>query len=271
VQAPPKQAISFAASGPIHLRTLRAGHGIPVLFLHGFGGDLSAWRQSAGLIDVPNPLVALDLPGHGLSNALTGVADLAALALAVDKALQQVGIEEVHLVGHSLGAAIAVTLAASGLRAVPSLTLLAPAGLGAPINAGFLDAFLAAQTEAELGVAMAMLVHDKALLTPTLVRATWASRQERQLARVQNQLRQGLFAGNTVLFNVTGDLARFAGDVRIITGLEDQIILAGDDPAHLPSHAALHRMPQVGHMPQLEAMAITARLIAATIRGAKIF
>jgi pimeloyl-ACP methyl ester carboxylesterase len=267
--AAPLAEQSYKLDGPLTLRTLRAGHGMPVVLLHGFGGDLSAWRQIAGSIRLPNPLVAIDLPGHGSSALPTGMLDLAAMTLAIDRGLEAAGIGEVHIVGHSLGAAIAIALATSGRRHVRSLTLLAPAGLGETISGEFLDRFTTAKDEAQLSTAMALLVEDKALLTPTLLRATHAQRTERKLEDGQIRLKEALFPGGRQTFALGEALSHYAGALRIVIGAKDRIIKPSTKA--FPASAALHVFPETGHMPQLEQAELTAKLIAATVTGSDAF
>ena len=60
------------------------------------------------------------------------------------------GAAEAHLVGHSLGGAVAAALSqAPGVKAL-SLMLIAPAGLGEETNPAFFEGFLQADTEAAL-------------------------------------------------------------------------------------------------------------------------
>ena len=62
------------AAGALELRTLQAGQGTPVVFLHGFGADLSAWRPLVGRIGLgPNRdpcqdvVIARSCRGHIIS------------------------------------------------------------------------------------------------------------------------------------------------------------------------------------------------------------
>ncbi|ESW62273.1 MAG: hypothetical protein Q27BPR15_01910 [Rhodobacter sp. CACIA14H1] len=55
------------AGGALELRTLQSGQGTPVVFIHGFGADLSSWRPLVARIGLGSPMMALDLPGHGAS------------------------------------------------------------------------------------------------------------------------------------------------------------------------------------------------------------
>ena len=60
------------------------------------------------------PVYALDLPGHGGSAKEIDDGSVAALADAVIDYLDAAGIGAAHLVGHSLGGAIATTIALEG-------------------------------------------------------------------------------------------------------------------------------------------------------------
>jgi pimeloyl-ACP methyl ester carboxylesterase len=255
-----------SANGSAVLKTLQSGVGDPVLFIHGFGGELSAWRPFLAHIGVANPILAIDLPGHGgAANASAdSFDDLVAIVrstLAVEK------IDRLHLVGHSLGAAIATAIAGGGDLDVRSLTLISPAGLGPKINGDYVSGFLAANTEASLQAWLGLLVHQPASLPDVLVRATLSGREGTGMVANQTRLAAGVFAGSTQLFSVRDALNRFGGPARIIVGEQDRIVPAEHSDA-LPPHVGLHRLPQVGHLPQLEAAPLVGRLVSQTIRSA---
>jgi pyruvate dehydrogenase E2 component (dihydrolipoamide acetyltransferase) len=118
--------VDAAAAAPrssgIALRTLQSGQGTPVVLIHGFGGDLSAWRPLVGRMSTNLPVMALDLPGHGASKAHP-VGRFEDIVAAVGETLRLHGTP-VHLVGHSVGAAVAMALTARGDLDVRSLSLL---------------------------------------------------------------------------------------------------------------------------------------------------
>lgn len=271
-EAPPAPAALVAApaasvdAGPLAIRTLQNGTGDPVLFLHGFGAELAAWRPFVAHVGIGNPMLGLDLPAHGAS-ASQPAAHFDGMVDSVAAALAAAGLTRLHLVGHSLGAAVAAALAGGGRLDVRSLTLIAPAGLGPKINGDFIAGFLAATSEPALKSWMTILVQDAARLPGAMVRATLNSREGTELAASQSRLASGLFAGSTQLFSVRDALGRYGGPLRIIIGREDPIIPAAQTDL-LPGHAALNRLPQVGHLPQLEAAALTGRLVAETVRAA---
>ena len=259
-------ASAAPAAGAAGIKSLQSGTGDAVLFIHGFGADLSSWRPFVLQMKVGNTLLALDLPGHGISQN-AGASSFADLVAQVQAQLEAAGLARLHLVAHSLGAAVAAELAGGGTLDVRSLTLISPAGLGPKVNGDFVEGFLAAQSEAPLKAWLDVLVHDPAKLPGALLRATLAGREGTSLAAQQKKLANAVFAGSTQLFSIRDALARYQGPVRMIVGDNDRIIPA-DYATALPAHVALHRLPQVGHLPQLEAAPLVARLVSETVRSA---
>jgi magnesium chelatase accessory protein len=83
-----------------------------LLLLHGTGASTHSWRHLVPLLAPHAGVVALDLPGHGFSEAAQGDgATLPGMARGVAALLREIGIRPSVLVGHSAGAAIAVRLA----------------------------------------------------------------------------------------------------------------------------------------------------------------
>ncbi|MGC9959125.1 acetoin dehydrogenase dihydrolipoyllysine-residue acetyltransferase subunit, partial [Roseiarcus sp.] len=239
------------AAANVHRLWLRRGEGAPIVFLHGFGADLNGWRPVHRLLPETRPALAIDLPGHGLSS-LGEDASFEALVEAARAALAEEGVSAAHLVGHSLGGAVAAALSHErGVKAL-SLMLIAPAGLGPETNAAFFDGFLQADTEAGLAPWLHMLVVDRAALGSALARTTLRQRQERPLVAEQRRLAASILAGGRQTIDIRGHLAPPGSPTKIVFGLEDRIT-----PAHhaegLSGLIALHRFPRVGHMPHLEA------------------
>jgi pimeloyl-ACP methyl ester carboxylesterase len=150
---------------------------------------------------------------------------------------------------------------------VRSLTLIAPAGLGPKINGDFIAGFVASASEVSLKVWMDLLVSDPAKLPGVLVRATLSGREGTAMAENQSRLAAGIFSGNTQLVSVREALNRYLGPVRAIVGREDRII-PFDQLDDLPAQVALHRLPRVGHLPQLEAASLVGLLVTQTVRSA---
>ncbi|MBB6098851.1 pimeloyl-ACP methyl ester carboxylesterase [Deinobacterium chartae] len=107
------------------LACLEAGSGVPVLLLHGNFAS-SAWWQD--LLAAPPRgawLLAPDLPGFAGSAAVGESQAVGALADLLEAWMRQRGLGRPLLVGHSLGGAVAMELAARDPRAYRGLLLLA--------------------------------------------------------------------------------------------------------------------------------------------------
>lgn len=254
------------ATGMGAIRTLREGAQAPVLFIHGFGGDLSAWRAFVGTLDFPNAILALDLPGHG-SSSEAPAPSFTSMVDAVAASLQAAGHTRIHLVAHSLGAAIAVALSDRPGFDIRSLTLLSPAGLGPTINGNFISGFLETRSEAALIAQMACLVHDAKSIPPAMIRATMEARSAGPVVSRQTVVSNAVFEGNTQLFSVKRELGKYKGPCHVIVGRRDRIVVPGEIEAAVPGMAALHRLEDTGHLPQLEKPALVAALVAHSVRA----
>ena len=258
-------APSAAPASNVHRLWLQPGEGPPIVFLHGFGADLNGWRPAHRLLPETYPALAIDLPGHGLS-PLGEDASFAGLVEAARLALLEEGIGAAHLIGHSLGGAVAAALSHEPSVKALSLMLIAPAGLGEDINAAFFDGFLQADTEAGLTPWLNMLATDPAALGSALARTTLRLRQERPLVAEQRRLLQAMLAGARQAIDIRGLLAEPQTPTKIVVGTEDRIIPARYAEG-LSGLIALHRFAHVGHMPHLEARREVARLIEELARA----
>ena len=87
----------------IALNLVDRGDGHPaIVFIHGFTCNLSHWREQLSGLSGGHRCIAVDLPGHGTS-AEPREATIEALAAAVNDALDALALNQVVLVGHSMG------------------------------------------------------------------------------------------------------------------------------------------------------------------------
>jgi pyruvate dehydrogenase E2 component (dihydrolipoamide acetyltransferase) len=160
-EAAPATAPRVVEAGPhrINVLSVGAGAGAPVVLLHGFGGGIDAWAFNQESLGESRAVHVIDLPAHGGSSpgASGGVADLAA---AVEATLDALGVERAHLVGHSLGGAVALTLARGGPERIASLALIAPVGLGPEIDGAYVEGFIAAGRRKAMKEVLAKLYAD---------------------------------------------------------------------------------------------------------------
>ncbi len=106
----------------------RTGRGEPLLYLHGLDGARPALPLAEGLGSAFDVVVP-EQPGFGESDMpdwLTRIDDLAYFQLEL---LDRLGLDRVHLVGHSLGGWVALELAIRYPQRFPTLTLVASAGI----------------------------------------------------------------------------------------------------------------------------------------------
>ena len=111
------------------LRYATEGAGPVVLLVHGFALDGRMWRPQVAALRHAFRVVTVDLPGFGGSPAESGT-DTAASAL-VD-VLRVVTDEPAHIIGLSLGGAVATDLALAFPERVRSLVLIDALLLGRP-------------------------------------------------------------------------------------------------------------------------------------------
>ncbi|MGJ4966064.1 alpha/beta fold hydrolase [Bradyrhizobium sp. HKCCYLRH3061] len=95
-----------------------------VVLLAGFPESWFAWRKVMPLLGSRYRVIAVDVPGQGDSDRPADGYDTQALATAVHRLLQQLGLTSYHLVGHDIGAWVAYPYAALFEAEVRSLALL---------------------------------------------------------------------------------------------------------------------------------------------------
>ncbi|AXU11652.1 alpha/beta fold hydrolase [Streptomyces clavuligerus] len=184
---------------PVRYRA--TGTGPPVVLLHGLGRSLEDWEPLRTALPA-HRLLALDLPGFGWSPA-PPEPGLGTMAEHVAGCLDRLGITApVHLVGNSLGGAVAMRLAVRHPARVASLALAAGAGFGREVtwalrvlDLPLLWRFLPRPDRRGVRTAERSLYADPALATPdrvdlalALARRPNAAGTLRQVARTLGSL-----------------------------------------------------------------------------------
>lgn len=113
------------------------GPNLPVVLLHGAGGIHLSWPPEVRRMKRAQ-VYALDLPGHGRSNQSGGLQDISNHARAVVEWVHAIDLPAAVFVGHSMGGAIALTLALDFSEHVAGLGLVATAA-NLPVNPSLLD------------------------------------------------------------------------------------------------------------------------------------
>jgi len=264
-EAPSSREVEAAG---LRLRYLELGEGtqIPILLLHGFGADLNTWMFTQPALAAGQRVIALDLPGHGGSAKDVGAGDAESLTGVVGAVLDALSVERVHLVGHSMGGAIAALLALRHGERVASLTLIASAGLGAEINAAFIDGFVRTSRRREATEVLNLLVHDPALVSRTMVEDVLRYKRLDGVTAALTRITEACFADGRQSLDIAAEIAALRMPVQIIWGREDRIIPVSHAEA-LAARLPVHIIEQAGHLPHMEKAAEVNRLIKSFIEA----
>jgi pyruvate dehydrogenase E2 component (dihydrolipoamide acetyltransferase) len=257
-------------AGGLSVRTLAAGEGegTPVLLVHGFGSDLMSWLFNQEALAQGRKAYAFDLPGHGgTSKAVqdAGVAGLARSTLAVMDAL---GLEKAHLVGHSLGGAVALQVALTAPGRVASASLIAPAGLGPDINIAFIEGFIGESRSRKLRGVLQELVVDPGLISADMVEEVLKFKRLDGAEDALRAIAEANFGGGTQKTILRDKLSGSLPPVTVIFGVEDRIIPARHADG-LPGSVKVVRIEGAGHIPHMEKSADVNQAIQDTIAKAE--
>jgi pyruvate dehydrogenase E2 component (dihydrolipoamide acetyltransferase) len=250
-------------AGGRRLRVLDIGQGeaAPIVLVHGFGADLNAWMFNQPVLAERRRVVAIDLPGHGGSVKQVGAGDAETFAAAVSDALAALGIGRFHLVGHSMGGAVALMLAGQMPERVASLTLLAPAGLGPEVNGAFIDGFARVARRREAQELLAVLVHDPSLISRAMIEETLRYKRLDGVPAALDTIARAWFPDGRQALDLRPVLAALTVPVQIVWGRDDRIIPVAQAEA-LAGRMPVHILAEVGHIPQMEKAGEVNRLIA---------
>ena len=122
---------SLRQIGPVLLWTQSQGEGRAVLCLSGLGYSSWCWFELAPQLARSRRVITFDNRGTGRSDKPAGPYSIAMLADDAARALDECGIEQADVIGHSMGGYIAQTLALAHPQRVRTLTLVgtSPGGL----------------------------------------------------------------------------------------------------------------------------------------------
>jgi pyruvate dehydrogenase E2 component (dihydrolipoamide acetyltransferase) len=248
------------------LRYLRLGEreASPIVFVHGFGGDLNNWLFTTEKLSQQRPTYALDLPGHGASHK--DVSSFDELVAALAGFLDAVELDRVHLVGHSVGGAVAVRVAAQHPDRVTSLTLIDSAGLGPDINADYVDGFVEANGRRDLKGVLQLLFADPSLVTRRMVDDVLKYKRKDGVDAALRALAGDMFPDGAQSVDLRAELAALDVPVLVVWGEQDQVIPASH-AAGLPDEVVVHLLDGQGHSPHMEAANEVNRLIGQVVNA----
>lgn len=255
---------------PVTVSYTRAGRGEPLLLLHGIGHHRQAWDPIVDILATERDVIAVDLPGFGVSPALPeGVAyDLPTTTSVFGAFCEALELDRPHVAGNSLGGLLALELGRE--RLVRSVTALSPAGFWSQAERRYAFGVLitmrriAERMPLPVVERMARTAVGRAALTSTIyARPTRRSPEAvvaETLALAQaTGFAETLRAGSTVQF--TDDVPGIP--VTLAWGTRDRLLVRrqGVRAKQIIPRARLVRLPGCGHCPMNDDPALVARVI----------
>lgn len=244
----------------ISLAYERRGKGAPLVLVHGFPLDHTAWTELAPHLEADFDLILPDLRGFGQSDAPEGAYTVEQMAADLAGLLDELGIKQAFLAGHSMGGYVALAFARQFSQRLLGLGLLgSQAAADAPEKkAGRYE------TAAQIirhGAAQQVGMAEKLSADPDNIPFF------REIILRQNPVGlSGALQAMAERPEALPLLASLTCPVALVHGLEDVLIpveRAREMKAALAA-ARLLELPEVGHSPALEAPAATAKALKST-------
>jgi magnesium chelatase accessory protein len=271
---PHRESSRFVRAGGFWWHVQVMGSGPVLLLLHGTGAATHSWRGLAPLLAERFTVVAMDLPGHGLTESPASARmSLPGMAGAVRSLVQVLDVRPVLVAGHSAGAAVALRMVLDGA--------IAPRGVVA-LN-GALRPFGGAA--GQIFSPLAKLLTGLPVL-PGLF--SWRARQADVVEKLLAGTGSSIDAAGVALYArvmqdkrhtgaalammarwdlrpLVADLPRLAVPLLLVVGENDRAIApdVSEEVARIVPDGRVHRMPGLGHLSHEEDPAGTAALIDA--------
>ena len=253
--------------GTINTRYWAEGsQGSPVILIHGIGGYIEAWLPNFDALAAQHQVYAVDLLGHGRTDKPLDVSyTIASLTQFVKDFMAALGIEQAHVVGHSLGGAIGTRLALTFPTVVDKLVLVESAGLGKEASlvlritsVPFLGEMLTRPSRSGSASSGKMLVYNPAIMTNELVELNYqmAALPGAQQSFLKTLRANGnLFGQKKSMYspNVRG-LPSITHAVLVIWGRQDKVlpVMHAEVAAKGLPNVRVNVLDNCGHLPMLE-------------------
>ncbi len=257
------------------------GPGPAVLLMHGIGGSLELWAAQFVEANQGLRLIALDLPGHGLSDFGHQPCSPKAYARFVWQFADAMGLESLHLVGNSMGGAISLLMLAQQPTRVRTVLLAAAATLGraGPLPFRLMTLPLLGALMSRAGP-MAVTQQLQAIFDPS-----FAIPDEVRKTVQRNVMRPGAQAAFLATLRQMCDLGGQRADlvaeaqvalssaeapVLLLHGIQDRVIPWRHSEAGqaLAPKGELQLLDHCGHTPQLEQAAVFNEAMRALVARA---
>ncbi|MBL4743645.1 MAG: alpha/beta hydrolase [Cycloclasticus sp.] len=249
---------------------------IPIIFLHGNFGSWHYWQPYLQNLPEGYCGYAPDFRGCGDSEATNTGYDIKTLSNDILTFANELQIEKFHLVGHSLGGAVAQELAGNAPERIITLTLVAPApaeGLVSLAKVNVSDSFFSAknifQFIGKIGIKKKLLTASFKKSMPGLInQSAYLKIIIGDAIKMDIKAFEGFL---TTLKNWNGNhlLSKFSFPVLIMHGELDSVIPLQPllNMQQKITDCRFHTFRNIGHTPQLEHPKAFNKLLTAFIHG----
>ena len=241
-----------------------------VVLIHGLGSNLALWRETIPALSENFRVLALDLPGYGLSgkDEVPGTMDF--FSDTVVQFMNAHGVDRAHVVGLSMGGQIALTVALDHPERLDRLVLVSPAGIetftdqqGVALKSVYTPQAILAAPEAALqqNIAMNFASYDPE-------RFGWLLEQRLALTALPDAAAYATANARSVAGMLDAPVAHRLDDIAaptlVLYGTEDALIPnamlnphlttadVAEEAAERIPNATLDLIKDAGHLPQLE-------------------
>jgi pimeloyl-ACP methyl ester carboxylesterase len=246
----------------VHVAEIGSGRRTPVVFVHGLGGRWQNWLENIPRIARDRRVVALDLPGFGRSQMPTAAISVSGYAAVIDRVCHLLDLDEVVLVGNSMGGAVAAETALRFPGRVRRLVLVSAAAISIrEFNPGPTAALMTAINHTPLGTPAGIRAaigrrRGRHLAFAALVRHPTLIATETLCELVAGRGAPGLVGGFHAMTenNVGERVGEIGAETLIVHGRDDMLVPVADSvslSARIPS-AELEIFDDTGHLAMLE-------------------
>ena len=221
-----------------------------ILFIHGFGGDLNNWIFNQEEISKKFNTYALDIPGHGLSNKAIKDGSVSYLTSIISSFCQALSLNNITIVGHSLGAGIAISIPENIPDLIERLILISPIGFGKEINNAYLENFITSDNRKDLKKVLEELYFDSSVITRDLVNEVLKIKRIDGSIEALSLIKDGVIHEGVQKNNYIDKIKELEIPIKIIIGSDDKII-PNIDKTRIEK-INYYKFDNCGHMPHLE-------------------
>lgn len=227
------------------IRLLKGGSGEPLLYLHGAVGG-GEWLECFEPLCKDYTIYCPDHPGYGFSDDNKEIDSMQDLAFFYLDFLDHLGIDQVTLIGSSLGGWLAVEMAILSPERIKKMVLVNASGIRME---GLPDAFVLSTDK----LYNALYYSDEA---KERVQETILKNPEMESVVIRNRISTSHLAWNPYFHDpkILNRIYRLTMPVKIVWGKEDQLfpIQYGEAYHQLIPHSEFEVIESSGHFPHIE-------------------